>query len=123
MILSNEFYIIPEEVFRVGNGSSPRMHMVRSSEVDLTEVNGMKMIIANGRGVSLYTKDELARTFLTGWIWKFEARTMIPLGLKLVNDKTGHFCVAPVHNMPLDQYKGLLERMGMKAEKAWRKTA
>lgn len=123
MVVNKEFYIVPEEVFRVGNGSSPRMHMVRPSEVDITEVNGVKVIIANGRGVSLYTKDELDRTSLTGWIWKFRAQTMIPQGLKLVNDKAGHFCVAPIQNIPVDLYKGLLEQMGMKAEKAWKKTA
>lgn len=50
------------------------------------------------------------------------ARTLIPQGLKLVNDKPGHYCVAPTHNMPVDLYKGLLEQMGMKAQKAWMKT-
>ncbi|MFC6633553.1 hypothetical protein [Microbulbifer taiwanensis] len=123
MLVNKEFYIVPEEVFRVGNGSGPRMHMVRPSEVDVTEVNGVKVIIANGRGVSLYTQDELNATTLTGWIWKFKAQTQIPQGLKLVNDKPGHFCVAPVSNMPVDLYKGLLEQMGMKAEKVWKKTA
>jgi hypothetical protein len=81
-----EFFIVPEEVFRVGNGGSPRMHMVRPSEVDLTEINGVKVIIANGRGVSLYTKDELNNTPLSGWVWKFKVHTTIPQGLKLVND-------------------------------------
>lgn len=123
MVINKEFYLIPEEVFRVGNGSGPRMHMVRSSEVDTTDVNGVKVIIANGRGVSLYSQDELSNTTLTGWVWRFGAHTPIPQGLKLVNDKLGHFCVAPTTNMPVDLYKGLLEQMGMKAQKVWKKTA
>jgi len=53
--MNKEFYIVPEDVFRVGNNDSPRMHMVRASEIDLTEINGIKFVIANGRGVSLYT--------------------------------------------------------------------
>jgi hypothetical protein len=97
--------------------------MVRASEVDLTEINGIKIVIANGRGVSLYTKEELETTTLTGWVWKFRAKTPIPFELKLVNDKHGHYCVAPIMNMPVDYYKGLLEKMGMNAEKVWRKRA
>lgn len=97
--------------------------MVRESEIDTTDINGVRAVIANGRGVSLYTKDELEKTTLTGWIWKFSAQTQVPLGLKLVNDKPGHYCVAPTYNMPLDLYKGLLQDMGMKAEKVWRKIA
>jgi hypothetical protein len=73
--------------------------------------------------VSLYTKEELNNTELSGWVWKFKANTTIPQGLKLVNDKPGHYCVAPISNMPVDLYKGLLEQMGMKAEKVWKKTA
>lgn len=118
-----EFYIVPEDVFRVGNSSSPRMNAVRASEVDLTEINGIKVIVANGRGVSLYTREELESTTLTGWVWKFPAKTAIPIELKLVNDKQGHYCVAPIMNMPVDYYKGLLEKMGMRAEKVWRKRA
>lgn len=96
MNLPKEFYLSPSELFRVGNSTSPRMHMVRADEVDVMDMSGIKVIIANGRGVSLYTKEELAATALTGWIWRFLANTPLPQGLKLVNDKPGHFCVAPV---------------------------
>lgn len=61
MVLNKEFYMVPEDVFRVGNAATPRLHMVKSSEVDITELNGVKVIIANGRGVSLYTKSELEK--------------------------------------------------------------
>jgi len=52
MFQQKEFFLVPEEVLRVGNGGSPRMHMVRPSEVDTIEVDGIRVIIANGRGVS-----------------------------------------------------------------------
>lgn len=97
--------------------------MVRPREVDITEMNGVKVIIANGRGVSLYMKDELDNTTLTGWVWKFKAHTQISDELKLVNDKPGHYCVAPIQNIPVDLYKGLLEQMGLKVQKVWKKTA
>lgn len=123
MNLNKEFFLVPSELFRVGNSGSPRMHMVRSSEVDIVEINSVKTIIANGRGVSLYTKEELENTSLTGWVWKFRQNTSLPRELKLVNDKPGHYCVAPVYNMPIDLYKGLLEQMGMRAERIWKKAA
>lgn len=123
MVLSKEFFMVPEEVFRVGNADTSRLHIVRPSEVDITEMNGVKIIIANGRGVSLYTKEELDNTSLTGWVWKFTAHTLIPQGLKLVNDKPGHYCVAPTQNIPIDLYKGLLEQMGLRAQKVWKKSA
>ena len=53
MSISEEFYIIPEEVYRVGNSTSPLLHKVRSGEVDVMEMNGVKIILANGKGVSL----------------------------------------------------------------------
>ena len=81
MFVKKDFILVPEEVFRVGNGTGPRMHMVRPSEVDVAEVNGVKVIIANGRGVSLYTLDELNNTSLTGWVWKFKGNTTLPQGL------------------------------------------
>jgi len=49
--------------------------------------------------------------------------THLPQDLKLVNDKPGHYCVAPTQNMPVDLYKGLLEQMGLKTQKAWMKAA
>ena len=102
---------------------TPRLHMLRPSEVDITEINVVIIIIANGRSVSLYTKEELAAISLTGWVWKFKVHTQIPQGLKLVNEKPGHYCVAPIQNMPVDLYKGLLEQMGLRAQKIWQKTA
>lgn len=121
--MNKEFYIVPEEVFRVGNSTTPRLHMVKADEVDIMVVNGIKMVIANGRGVSLFTKKGLEETDLTGWVWKFRANTPIPTELKLVNDKPEHYCVAPKQNMPADLYKGLLEKMGLAAEKVWKKRA
>jgi hypothetical protein len=45
----------------------------------------------------------------------------LPTGLKMVNDKPGHYCIAPTTNMPIDKYKGLLEELGLKAVRAVKK--
>lgn len=121
--MNTEYYIVPEEVFRVGNNASPRLHMVRGSEVDTTTIGDVTTIIANGRGVSLYSSEELAKTELTGWVWRFSAKTPVPAGLKLVNDRPGHYCVAPAMNMTVERYKDLLEQMAVFAQKVWKKRA
>lgn len=78
------------------------------------------MIIANDKGVSLYTAKGLVEEGLTGFAWKFEKGTAVVSGLKLVNDKPEHYMLSPLHNMPLDKYKGLLEEMGLLCGKYFR---
>ena len=45
----------------------------------------------------------------------------MPADLKLVTDSPGHYLVAPVKNMPVDKYKGILEEMALKALKLFKK--
>ena len=46
-MLPREFYIIPEEIFRLGNSNSPRLSNVRPRDVNTTIINGIEVIIAN----------------------------------------------------------------------------
>lgn len=43
------------------------------------------------------------------------------IGLKLVQDKPHHFCIAPAQNMPVDKFKGLLEEMAVRATRVFKK--
>lgn len=58
---------------------------------------------------------------MTGWVWRFPSNSKPRLGLKFVQDKPHHFCIAPIRNMPIDQYKGLLEEMALKAVRVFKK--
>jgi hypothetical protein len=58
---------------------------------------------------------------MSGWVWRFRPNTTIPFGLKLVQDKAHHYCIAPIMNMPLSKYKGLLEEMAMFATRVYKK--
>ena len=116
-----EFYLVPEEIFRLGNFNSPRLNNVRSRDVDTIKINGIEIIIANGKGVSVFDKDGINESPLTGWIWYFTPNTRLPVGLKLVKDKKNHYCIAPAHNMPVDKYKGLLEEMALFAKRVYKK--
>lgn len=116
-----EFFIVPEEVFRLGNSTSPKLSHIRSHDVRQTMINGIVVVIANNKGISVFDKDGIARTDMSGWVWKFAPSTPFPAGLKLVNDKPGHFCIAPTNDMPMDKYKGLLEELALKATRVFYK--
>jgi hypothetical protein len=51
-----------------------------------------------------------------------EGAAMVP-GLKLVNDRPGHYSLCPERNMPLDEFKGLLAKLAMKCQRVSKKVA
>lgn len=116
-----EFYIVPEEIFRLGNSHTPKMSHVRQRDVDTMQVNGIAIIIANGKGISVFDKTGINESPMTGWVWRFPPNTKPPIGLKLVQDKAHHYCIAPAQNMPIDKYKGLLEEMALRASRVFKK--
>lgn len=116
-----EFYIIPEEVFRLGSTSSPRLSNVRARDVKVIDLNGIQVVVANGKGISVFDKEGISLSPMSGWVWRFSPNTRFPEGLKLVQDKPHHLCIAPTQNMPLDKYKGLLEEMALKAQRVFKK--
>jgi|SRR5690606_18074239 len=116
-----EFFILPEELFRLGNSNSSRLSNVRSRDVDTIEINGITVIRANGKGISVFDRTGINESPMTGWVWRFPPNTQPPVGLKLVQDKPHHYCIAPAHNMPVDKYKGLLEEMALKATRVFKK--
>lgn len=116
-----EFFILPEELFRLGNSSSSRLSNVRSRDVDTIEINGITVIRANGKGISVFDRVGINESPMTGWVWRFPPNTQPPVGLKLVQDKPHHYCIAPTQNMPIDKYKGLLEEMALKATRVFKK--
>lgn len=101
----------------MGNSTSHRMTVIRQDEVITIKIKGVTIVVANNAGISVWTKEGMIEKRLTGYAWLINAGASLPIGLKLVNDTPGHYMLAPVRNMPLDTYKGLLEEMGMKCEK------
>jgi hypothetical protein len=116
-----EFFILPEELFRLGNSESPKLCHVRSRDIDTVEINGITVIRANGKGISVFDKAGINESPLTGWVWRFPPNTRPPIGLKLVQDKPHHYCIAPVQNMPIEKYVGLLKEMAMFATRVFKK--
>jgi len=101
----------------MGNSTTHKMSVIRQDEILTTVIKGVTIVVANNNGVSVWTKEGIIEKGLTGYAWLIRTGTALPNKLKLVNDTPGHYMLAPVKNMPLDTYKGLLEEMGMKCEK------
>lgn len=117
-----ELFLAPEDLYRLGNVTSPRLDNIRRpKDIDTMEVNGILMVISNGKGVSLFTKERLEATPMSGWVWMIAKGTHVPAGLKLVNDRPGHYSICPTANMPLDEFKGLLAKLALKCSKVFKK--
>lgn len=41
----------------------------------------------------------------------------MPGGLRLINDRPGHYALCPVQNMPMDEFKGLLSKLALRCER------
>ncbi|MCI0504502.1 MAG: hypothetical protein L0Z73_00185 [Gammaproteobacteria bacterium] len=117
MISIKEFYLFPEDVYRMGNSTTHRMSVIRQDEILTMQMKGVTMVVANNNGVSVWTKEGIIEKQLTGYAWLIKTGTSLPNGLRLVNDTPGHYMLAPIKNMPIDTYKGLLEEIGLKCEK------
>lgn len=117
-----DLFLAPEDLYRLGNATSPRLtHVRRPKDIDTIEVNGITVVVANGKGVSLATKDRIDKTPVSGWVWKIAKGTQMPIGLKLINDRVGHYSICPQSNMPLDEFIGLLSKLAMKCQKVFKK--
>lgn len=55
-----DLFLAPEDLYRLGNATSPRLTNVRRPrDIDTVDVNEITVVVANGKGVSLATKDRL----------------------------------------------------------------
>ena len=125
MANNEKLYISQEDLYRFGNSSSAQMNRLRPGEIDTYTINGIEMVKASNEGISLYNKEGLDETELTGWVWEIKAGTPFPPELKLIKDNNplGHHTLAPAVNMPKSQYIGLLEQVAVRCKKVFKKKA
>lgn len=109
-------YMAEEDLYRLGNSTSPRLDHVRHADVDTYSTNGILFIRANGKGISLLTEDGV-RGKRGGWLWKLPAGLALPSGLLLNNDKPFHYSLCPASDMNVDEYRGLLARLAVRCER------
>ena len=95
-------YIAEDDLFRMGNATSPRLDHVREEDVDFFFRNGIKFVKANGKGISLLTEDR-ARKRRGGWLWKLAGQTALPSGLLFNHDSPTHYALCPASDMSVDE--------------------
>jgi hypothetical protein len=118
-------YLAPEVLYRIGSSTSPLLNRVRPDEIDVLDLNGVKVIVANGRGLSLYNKGGLDRAPLSGWAWEIPANTPLPAGLRLLRDESpeGHYTLCPANNMSVHEFVATVEQLVIHCRKAFKKRA
>lgn len=118
-------YLASETLYRLGNSTSPLLSKMRPDDINIIDVNGVKMVVANHKGVSLYNKEGLNLVPLTGWVWEIKANTNLPIGLRLVKDKDplGHYTLSPIRNMSVHEFLGLLDQVAIHCKKVYKKQA
>lgn len=104
-------YLSQDDLYRFGNSISPRLDHVRSNDVDLYENNGIVLVRANGKGISLLSEEEARRK--PGWLWLIPRNTPMPVGLALNPDRPGHFALCPVSDMTVDRSRTLLSELAV----------
>jgi len=118
-MLPRDFYLFPEDLYRIGNTTESRLGHIRKMDINTTDVNGVVSVIANNKGVSVWDEANIRKGSLSGWAWKIPMNTELPPGLKLRNDSAGHYMICPVNQMPLDEYRGLLAKLAVRCQKAF----
>lgn len=113
-----DFYVFPVDLYRLGGSADPHLARVRPlRDVTVLERNGVAWVVANNRGISLYTEAGVRQAALTGWAWRIRRGTALPTGLKLHHDAADHYLLCPVVDMGLAEYRGLLERLVVRCER------
>ena len=70
----SDFYIIPEDVYRLGNSESARLSHVRARDVDTMVLNEIVVVIANGKGISVFDREGINEAPFEGWVWELPAK-------------------------------------------------
>lgn len=121
MISPGDFFLmdvvdIPFELFRGGNASGFQFHEDRALKDCVTyQKDGVIYVRANLTGFSCFDHitDRMKKQGKN--VWKLKKGALIPPELKLVKDQRrgheGHFMLAPIKDMPLRKYIGLLEEI------------
>ena len=117
-----DFYLFPDALFRLGNYDDPRLAHVRPRDVDLQETNGVAMVVANDKGISILTEEGIARVPIDGFVWRIRRGTALPPGLKLRKDSSDHYLICPTYTMPLAEFRSLLPKLVLHCERLYQKT-
>jgi len=117
LLFIEDFEELQRPLFRSGNSTSPNFSQNRAlKDILIYERAGVAYVRANGNGFSTFDHITTGMKRQGKNVWKIKKGVSIPIGLKVVHDRTptkkGHFMIAPDKDMPLMKYLGLLQELG-----------
>ena len=117
LLFIEDFELLQRPLFRGGNASSPNFSENRAlKDISVYQKSGINWVRANGNGFSTFNHITTGMIRQGKNVWKIKKNIPIPLGLKIIHDRTptkkGHFMIAPNEDMPLMKYLGLLQELG-----------
>jgi hypothetical protein len=93
---------------------------VRPADITLETRNSVKWVLCrpSPRGLSTFDAPNVFKG--TSWeYYRIPKGTQLPLGVAIVRDRFNprldatHYTIAPAHDMPLDQFKNLLDQLAL----------
>lgn len=117
LLFIEDFEELQRPLFRSGNSSNPNFSHTRAlKDLTIYDRQGVSYVRANGNGFSTFDHITTGMKKQGKNVWKIKKGAVIPLGLKVVSDKTpgkkGHYMIAAEMDMPLMKYLGLLQELG-----------
>jgi hypothetical protein len=55
-------YLAADDLYRIGSSESSKLDKVRAVDIDTYDRNGIQLVQANKKGISLFTEADLLRT-------------------------------------------------------------
>ena len=109
--MQSDLYAVQWDVFRFGNASGPRLTHIRERDIRTFASAGRIWVRAGREGISLLTWKRIIDSPRDDHVYRIAQGTILPTGLHLIDDGGGHYLLAPQHDMPLDSFRELLERL------------
>jgi hypothetical protein len=110
-VTPNLFTLVPVDLFRTGNGGSPKLDHVRlDKDIETAKVTiaGETIVVVKPKTGGISTFD--SSTYMVGKVWKIPAGTKLPPTIIVVKDhynkqmKATHYSISPAYEMPLATY-------------------
>lgn len=116
LLFIEDFLELQRPLYRSGNASSPNFSATRAlRDILVFERNGIPYVKADGNGFSTFDHVTTGMKQLGRNVWKIRKGSALPAELRIVQDRTpgkkGHYMIAPLNDMPLMKYLGLLQEL------------
>lgn len=117
-MMTHEALFLIEDVFRLGNATSPRLDHIRKHDIPIVSNDGKEMVFPDTGGISVFN---IIHPRLHGIWWKCPAGTTYPEELTIICERDygglRHYLIQPSYQMELRQYLEALREFALSFDK------